>query len=303
MLTARVLVGVVDAGFLVAQLVNALFYSSILFMIASGLSLIFGITRILNLAHGAFYMLGAYIMYTVMTALPGGASAVLGILAAGTIVAVIGLLVEAGLLSRVYGKPEEVQLLLTFALILVLDDLAKLIWGPEYKSLTTLPWGSLAVGDYTIPVYHLVAIAVALASAVGLWLLFSRTTLGKKIRASASYPEVAEALGVDTRRMFIVTFMLGSALAGASGALAGPVLTAYPGMGTEAIVLSFAIIVIGGMGSILGALAGALIVGFTRTVMAIVYPVLEVALIYIVMAIVLLVKPTGLFGGREVERR
>ncbi len=294
----------VDTGFLVAQLVNALFYSSILFMIASGLSLIFGITRILNLAHGAFYMLGAYIMYTVMTMLPGGgASAVLGILAAGAGLALVGLVVEAGLLRRVYDKPEEVQLLLTFALILVMDDLVKMIWGPEYKSLTTLPWGSVFVGEYTIPVYHLVAIVVALSSAAGLWLLFTRTNLGKRIRASASYPEVAEALGVNTRMMFLATFMLGSALAGISGALAGPVLTAYPGMGTEAIVLSFAIIVIGGMGSILGALVGALIVGFSRTIMAVTYPVMEVALIYIVMAVILLVKPTGLFGGREVERR
>ncbi len=294
----------VDAGFLVAQLVNALFYSSILFMVASGLSLIFGITRILNLAHGAFYMLGAYIMYTVMAALPrGGVSAVLGILAAGAGLAIVGFIVEAGLLRRVYNKPEEVQLLLTFALILVMDDLVKIIWGPEYKSLTTLPWGSVSVGEYTIPVYHLVVIIVALASALGLWMLFTRTNIGKRIRASASYPEVAEALGVNTRMMFMATFMLGSALAGVSGALAGPVLTAYPGMGTEAIVLSFAIIVIGGMGSILGALVGALIVGFSRTIMAVTYPVMEVALIYIVMAVVLLVKPTGLFGGREVERR
>ena len=293
-----------EAGYILSQAVNALFYSSILFLIASGLNLIFGVMRVLNLAHGAFYMIGAYIMYTVMSAGVAGAglAAVLGIVAAGLAVAAVGLTVER-LLSRVYDKPEEVQLLLTFALILVLDDLVKMIWGTEYKTLKTVPWGSLEVDGYVIPLYYIVTVAVSLGIAGLLWYILSRTTTGKMIRATASYPEVASALGVDTRRIYMLTFILGSAMAGIAGAMASPVVSASPGMGTEAIVLSFAIIVIGGMGSIVGSLVGSLIVGASRTVMAIVFPILEVALIYIIMAIVLLVKPTGLFGTAEVERR
>ncbi|MCE4599608.1 MAG: branched-chain amino acid ABC transporter permease [Desulfurococcales archaeon] len=296
---------VVDLGYVAAQTANALFYSSILFLIASGLSLIFGIMRVLNLAHGAFYMVGAYVMYTVFTRLVSGAEVgvVAGILAAGLVLAAIGYLVEVGLLKWVYSKPEEVQLLLTFALILVFDDTVKIIWGTEYKALQSIPWGSFRVGEYLIPVYYIVTVAVAVVVAFGLWIMFTRTITGKKIRAAASYPDIAAALGVNTRILFSLTFALGAALAGISGAMAAPILTAYPGMGTEAIVLSFAIIVIGGMGSILGSFIGALIVGFSRTFMAIVYPVLEIALVYIVMALILIIKPTGLFGEREVERR
>jgi len=297
---------VVEAGYVISQIVDAFFYSSILFLVASGLSLIFGVMRVLNLAHGAFYMLGAYVMYSIASSLTGlgiGARSVIGIASAGVFLAIVGYGIESGLLKRIYDKPEEVQLLLTFALILVFDDIVKIIWGTEYKSLQEIPWGSLIVGSYTIPLYYIVTIIIAISTAILLWILLSRTMTGKMIRATASYPEVASALGVNTGRIYTLTFMLGAAMAGIAGAMAGPILTAYPGMGTEAIVLSFAIIVIGGMGSILGSFIGAIIVGFSRTIMAIFYPVLEVALIYIVMAVILLVKPTGLFGAREVERR
>jgi branched-chain amino acid transport system permease protein len=294
-----------ETDYLLVQLVNTFFYASILFLIASGLSLIYGIMRILNLAHGALYMLGAYIAYTVvMTWLgPSPASFVLGFAASCLALLGIGVAVERLVIKPIYGKPEELQLLLTFALILVLDDVVKIVWGPEYKAFTVLPGGSVGVGRYSVPAYMLWVIALGLAVAAGLWYFFSRTTLGKQMRAAAYNPEVAATLGMNTDKLFALAFGLGSALSGLAGAAAAPILTAYPGMGTDAIVMSFAVIVIGGMGSILGSLVGSMVVAAARTLMVNLYPVLEVALVYMVMAAILLVRPVGLFGREEVERR
>jgi branched-chain amino acid transport system permease protein len=284
--------------YVAVQVVNALFYSSILFLVASGLSLIYGVMRVLNLAHGAFYMVGAYLAYTVVMLWMGGAelSFVLAPLAALLALAAIGAAVERGLIKPLYRRPEEFQLLATFALLLIFDDLVKMVWGPEYKTFTVLAGGKLAVGRFTVPHYFLAVVLLGFGVAALLWLLLSRTLIGKQMRAAAFNQEVAAALGVNTDRVFVSSFALGAALAGLAGAVAAPIVTAYPGMGAEIIVLSFAVIVIGGMGSIVGSLVGSLIVGFARTLMAAVYPVLEITLIYIVMAVVLLVKPTGIFG-------
>ncbi len=287
------------------QTINTLFYASILFLIASGLSLIYGIMRILNLAHGSFYMLGAYIGYTaaMLWIGPTPAGFVAGFVLSLALLAAIGALTERTLIRPLYSKPPELQLLLTFALMIALDDVVKMIWGPEYKSFTKLPWGYMNIGHYSVPVYMLVVIASSAIIGLLLWWFFAKTTIGKQMRAAAYNPEIAAALGMNTDLLFVSAFALGSALSGFAGAMASPILTAYPGMGTDAIVLSFAVIVIGGMGSILGSVVGALIAAIARTVMVIVYPLLEVALIYIVMIIVLLVKPTGLFGKEIVERR
>ncbi len=291
--------------YIIVQIINALFYASILFLISSGLSLIYGIMRILNLAHGAFYMLGAYIGYTVVMLYLSGADCafIFSPIIAIIMLQAIGVGIERGLIKPLYKKPEELQLLVTFALVLIFDDLVKIAWGAEYKSFTKIAGGSLKIGNYTIPIYFIGIILTGFIVAIFLWWFFSKTLIGRQMKASAYNAEVAAALGVNTDKIFIVSFAIGSALAGLAGAIAAPILTAYPGMGTEAIVLSFAVIVIGGMGSIAGALTGAIIAGFARTIMAATYPILEVALIYIVMVIVLLVKPSGLFGREEVERR
>ncbi len=295
----------VSLDYVAVQTINALFYSSILFLVASGLSLIYGIMRILNLAHGAFYMVGAYLAYTVIILWASGSTLyfLVAPLVALAALAALGVGVERGLIRPLYGKPEELQLLATYALILVFDDLVKMLWGAEYKSFTVLAGGSLRIGRFTVPHYFVAVILVGFAVAGLLWLVFSKTMLGKQMRATAHNPEIAAALGVNTDRVFVAAFALGAALAGLAGAVAAPILTAYPGMGTEIIVLSFAVIVIGGMGSITGSLVGSLIVGFARTLMAATYPIMEIALIYIIMAAVLLVKPVGLFGREERERR
>lgn len=295
----------VDIDAITVQLLNAFFYSSILFLIASGLSLIYGIMRILNLAHGSLYMLGAYVAYTTVVLLFGASwwSFIIAYILALVIVAFIGIVMERGLIKPLYDKPEELQLLLTFGLILVLDDMVKMIWGPEYRGFPKL-WGySLPIGRYYIPSYFLVTIIIALLIASLLWFFFSRTTLGKQIRATAHNREVASALGINVDRVFIVAFSLGAGLSGLAGSIAGPIYTAFPGMGIEAIVMSFAVIVIGGMGSIMGSLIGSIIVGISRTLMIAIYPMLEIALVYVVMAFILLIKPIGLFGREEIERR
>lgn len=291
--------------YIAVQLINALFYSSILFLVASGLSLIYGIMRILNLAHGALYMLGAYVSYTVIMLWASGAASsyLIAPLLAILVLAIIGVGIERGLIRPLYGKSEELQLLATFALMLIFDDLVKMIWGPEYKSFTALPGGSMEIGAFTVPFYFIAVVLIGFGVAGLLWFLFSKTIVGKQMRAAAYNPEIAAAVGVNTDKIFIFSFALGASLAGLSGAVASPIQTAYPGMGTEIIVLSFAVIVIGGMGSILGSLLGSLIVGFSRTLMAALYPVMEIALIYIIMVLILLVRPRGLFGREERERK
>ncbi len=294
-----------DINLIVVQTFNALFYASILFLISSGLSLIYGIMRILNLSHGALYMVGAYVTYTVVILWLGldWFSMVLGYVASILVVGALGILVERILLKPLYGKSHDLQLLLTFALILILDDMVKMIWGPEYRAFPRLPGFSIPVGEFQVPIYFVFTLLLGFSVAIVLHLFFTRTTVGKMIRAMTYSPEVASALGVNTDRLFALSFGLGAALAGLAGGVAVPLYTASPGMGTEIIVLSFAVIVIGGMGSIKGALVGSLIVGFSRVFMVMLFPVMEIALIYIIMALILLVKPTGLFGMEMRERR
>lgn len=290
---------------IIVQIINAIFYASILFLISSGLSLIYGIMRILNLSHGALYMLGAYVAYTTVVMWLGISwfSMVIGFIFSCIILAMFGLFMERIFIKPLYDKPEELQLLLTFAFILILDDVVKIIWGAQYRAFPTIPGESIPIGEFRLPIYFIGTILLSLMVGVWLWWFFNKTIIGKQLKASAYNSEIASALGINTDKVYILAFSLGAALSGLAGAVAVPLYTASPGMGGDAIVLSFAVIVIGGMGSISGAFIGSLIVGFSRIFMAILYPVLEIALIYVIMAIVLLIKPTGLFGMREVERK
>ena len=295
-----------DPAEVLAQTVNGLFYAAILFLMASGLNVIFGVLGILNLAHGSFYMVGAYIAYTVMIIALGSVgwgSFAAAAVAAAVVVAVLGVAVERGLLRPLYGKREELQLLLTFGLILIFDDLVKMIWGPQYLGFPRLPGGSFKVGAHEIPHFSIFAIIVGFAVAGLLHYFFNNTITGKRITAAAYDKDTAAALGINVDRLMVLTFALGSALAGLSGAVAGPLYSAQPGMGLEVIIHSFAVIVIGGMGSILGALVGSVIIGLSRSAMYILYPRLDIVLIYVIMILVLLFKPAGLFGRQEVVRR
>lgn len=284
------------------HILNALLYSSVLFLIAGGLSLIYGVMRILNLAHGNLYALGAFVTaWAVGLALEAGASsAVLFLLLpAGAIAAAAaGAVIERTLLRPFYKRPEEYQLLMTFGLLMILEDLIRLVWGPNPLSATTVyaTLGSIAIGGDRYPGYNLVIIAVGFIAAAFLWAFIYRTRFGVFLRATSQDKRMASALGVNANRIYIQAFTLGCFMAGLGGAIVVPSQSAVLGMGVDALVLAFIVVVIGGLGSLEGALAGALIVGVVREAGITLFPEIELAVLYLIAALVLLARPAGLFG-------
>ncbi|MBI5576889.1 MAG: ABC transporter permease [Deltaproteobacteria bacterium] len=287
-----------DLSFLIVQLLSALRQAAFLFLISSGLTLVFGVLNILNFAHGALYMLGAYFMYWITLQIVGPAGFLLAFIAAPIGVALIAAAIETGLLRRIYFQEEIYQLLLTYALVLIIDDLAKLVFGPEFKSIAKPEAlsGSVELFGGTVPVYTLLVVVLAPAVALLLWYLLYRTRTGKVVRATSSDREMADALGINMSALFTLVFAFGAILAGVGGALAGPVRTVFPGVGTEVIIESFVVVVIGGLGNLWGALVGSVLIGALETIGIIVFPEFEMALIYLLMVAVLVVRPWGLFG-------
>ena len=287
-----------DLSFLTVQVLSALRQAAFLFLISSGLTLIFGVLNILNFAHGALYMLGAYFVYALTLHLTGPAGFLIAILAAPLGVALIATGIETGLLRRIYAQEEIYQLLLTYALVLIIDDLAKIVFGPEFKSIPKpeMLSGSVTVFGGTVPVYTLLVVVLAPAVALILWYLLYRTKTGKVVRATSSDREMADALGINMSALFTLVFAFGAVLAGLGGALAGPARTVFPGVGTEVIIESFVVVVIGGLGNLWGALIGSLLIGSLETIGIIVFPEFEMSLIYLLMVAVLVVRPWGLFG-------
>ncbi|TDR88134.1 branched-chain amino acid ABC transporter permease [Enterovirga rhinocerotis] len=285
----------------VTQVSTALIIGMLLFMVASGLSLIFGVLGVINFAHGAFYMVGAYFAYAAYQATESFAVAFL----AGALgVGLIGILFERFIMSRVYGKDVLMQLLVCYAAILIFDDLVKIIAGPEYKMMGmpeafALP--PLEFGGGFVPAYYVFMILASLAIGIGLWLAIEKTRLGKIVRALAINPPMVSALGINTTMLYAGVFGVGSLLAGIAGALAAPTRTLTPGMGLSILIESFIVTVIGGMGSIVGALIAALLIGFTRAFGAIGFPLFVDGLMFAMMALVLILKPSGLLG-REPAR-
>ncbi len=288
---------------LVALTVDSLIYASYLFLVASGLTLIYGVMRILNMAHAGFYALGAYaaawgVGEYVQTGGPEAVTYLILAVAAVLVGAAFGLAVEYGLLRFMYGRDEIVMLILTYGLLLVFEDLTKLIWGPQaYYAFQ--PYGLLGnvdlVGHFVI-VYDLARIAVAGAVAALLWYGLNRTQPGKLLRVVIHDRETASAMGINVSLVFRITFVLGCVLAAFGGALVAPAIAVQQGIGIEVIVLAFAVVVTGGLGSIAGALVGALIVGFVRTFAIFYFPQAELFVIYGVMALVLAFRPQGLFA-------
>ena len=265
-------------------------------MVASGLSLIFGVLGVINFAHGAFYMAGAYLAYAVYQLT---ASFLFAFLAGAVGVGVIGVLFERCIMSRVYGKDVLMQLLVCYATILIFDDLVKIIAGSEYKMMGmpevfALPPVEFAGGF--IPPYYIFMVVLSLAIGVGLWFAIEKTRLGKIIRALAVNPQMVGVLGINTALLYAAVFGLGSVLAGVAGALAAPTRTLTPGMGLSILIESFIVTVIGGMGSITGALVAALLIGFIRAFGAIGFPLFVDGIMFALMALVLIIKPSGLFG-------
>jgi branched-chain amino acid transport system permease protein len=286
---------------LAIHLLNALLYASVLFLIAGGLSLIYGVMRIVNLAHGNLYAFGAYVTAWSVGMLAAGAPAGLLflLLPAGAVAAAaVGALLEPTLLRPFYKRAEEYQLLVTFGLLMILEDIMRLLWGPYPLSASAL-WermGSISIQGNLYPNYNLLVIAVGAAAAVFLWAFVYRTRFGVVLRATSQDMRMASALGVNVNRIYVEAFTLGCLMAGLGGAIIVPSQSAVLGMGVDALVLSFIVVVIGGLGSLEGALAGALIVGVVREMGITWFPEVELAVLYLMAAIVLLVRPAGLFG-------
>jgi len=274
----------------------------LLFLISAGLSLIFGVLRILNFAHGALFMLGAFIAVSLSGLVPEGAVGFLAaLIGASAGLAVIGIAIETGLLRRIYRAPHEFQLLVTFALVFILGDVAKLIWGREDHSVAVpaLLGGATRALGITFPTYRLFLIAVGIVVAIGLWIVLHRTRWGIFVRAATMDRAMLSALGVNTRRLFTTVFALGAALAGLGGALAAPIVAVGPGLHVQVIIDAFVVVVIGGMGSVMGALVASLLIGIVNAFGVLAFPGLAVVLTFACMAIVLIVRPWGLFGTPE----
>ncbi len=281
------------------QALSGLASASSLFLVASGLTVIFGVSRIVNFAHGSFYMLGAYLAWTLVTALPRGHLGFWGgVLGAALLVGLIGAAVELALLRRIYGAPELFQLLATFGVVLVVQDLALLAWGPEDLLGPRAPGlrGSAEVFGLRFPRYELFLIAVGPAVLGLLWLLFNRTRWGLLVRAATEDREMAGALGIDQRRLFTGVFLLGSALAGLGGALQLPRESVNLHMDLAAVVEAFVVVVVGGLGSLPGAFLASLLIGELHAFGILAFPRITLVLVFAVMAVVLVLRPQGLLG-------
>ena len=285
------------------MLVNGLSQGMLLFIIASGLSLIFGVLRVINFAHGSLYMIGAYVAFSISTLLVSGSlySFVLLLLVVPPLVMLLGFGLEVSLFRRVYGGEYLVQLLLTYALVLILDDLVRVIWGGDPRSVARpeLLAGSVDFLGLALPTYNIFVLLVGPVIALGLWLLLYRTRSGNIIRAAVSYPDTLGALGINVSWVLTSTFMLGCWLAGFGGVLVAALANINLGLGMQTIIECFAVVVIGGLGSIGGALLGSLIIGVGLTLFQL--PLGRWALVfpYFMMALVLAVRPWGFFGKPE----
>ena len=291
---------VTTSSCVVTQTVSGLIVGMLLFLVAAGLTLIFGVLKIVNFAHGTFYMLGAYLAYTVFAET---GSYILGVLAGGLGMAVFGVVFERFLIRRVYGANVLMQLLICYAVVLICDDLVKLIWGPDFRAMGMPPEFQvppLFIAGGVVPPFYLVLIAVTLVIGGALGLGLGLTRIGKTIRAAAVNPDMVSALGINTTLLYSLVFAVGGMLAGLAGGLAAPVRSLTPGMGFSILIESFIVTVIGGMGSIAGALIAAVVLGLIRSFGTIGFPLFTEGLMYIAMIIILVVKPSGLFGKEIV---
>jgi branched-chain amino acid transport system permease protein len=286
---------------LIVQSLNALLYTSVLFLIAGGLSLVYGVMRIVNLAHGNLYAVGAFVMAWAVgvtaTSVPPPLLLLL-LPVAAVVVALVGSAIEPTLLRPLYRRAEEYQLLMTFGLLLVLEDLMKLVWGPRPLSASTLwsAFGSVTILGSDYPSYNLLVIAIGLTTAVLLWAFVYRTKFGVMLRATSQDRRMAAALGINVRSVYVLAFAIGCLMAGLAGAVIVPIQPAQLGIGVDALVISFVVVVIGGLGSLEGALVGAFIVAFVRTLAITFFPELELAVLYLMAALVLMTRPAGLFS-------
>ncbi len=286
---------------LLIHALNSLFYASILFLIACGLTLVYGVMRIVNMAHGNLYAFGAYTAAWIIGLLTSyvHASVLFVLLLGGAVAAAaVGAILEPTLLRPLYQRAEEYQLLMTFGLLLILEDVMRLLWGahPLTASALSDALGSLTILGATYPAYNIFVIVVGGVAAACLWAFVYRTRFGVMLRATSQDRRMAAALGIDVKKVYVQAFTIGCLMAGLGGAVVVPISGAVLGMGIDALILAFVVVVIGGLGSLEGALVGALIVGVVRTVGITYFAEVELAVLYLIAAVVLFVRPAGIFG-------
>jgi branched-chain amino acid transport system permease protein len=288
-----------DLGLVVGQLRSGLTTAMFLFLIASGLSLIFGVLKIINFAHGSLYMIGAYIAWHLTTLLPkAGYSFWAAVLISSVAVAIIGGLVERFLLRFMYNREELYQLLFTYALVLIFSDACKYLWGTQPHSVSKPPGfeGAFDWLGIKFPSYDLLIMVIGPAIAFGFWVLLNRTSYGRIIRAAALDREMLGSLGTNVSNLYTGMFMLASFLAGLSGALVTPIKSVVPGMDVEIIIEAFIVVVIGGLGSLWGTLLGSVIYGLVLAFGILLFPRFSIFAAFILMAVVLVIRPWGLMG-------
>ena len=286
-------------GFILAQCLSALSQAAILFFIACGLTLIFGIMRIVNFAHGVIFMLGAYVGYTAASV---SGSFLVSLIVAPIVVGAVGMAFERIFLRPLYGRRDGgAYLLLTFGLAVVLSELIRIIWGaqPLSSGIPDVLRGIVVILDQPFPLYRLFLIVLGLAAAIAVWQFLERTRAGLLIRAVSQNSEMVHALGTDVDLVRTGVFGLGCAMAALGGVLAAPLVTAFLGMGTTVVIDAFVIVIIGGMGSFLGSLIGSILVGFVQVLGAYYFQDLALAFMYFLMLTVLVIRPGGLLGREE----
>jgi len=286
-------------------LLSGVFHASTLFLVAAGLQVVFGVQKVFNLACGSLYALGAYVGIVMVKAFVGAGFPaflfIIPLIFSGLLLGVTGPVIERGLMKFVYDRDEAFQLILTFALVMMIEDVIKFIWGtsPQTTGGIDLIYGRLDLFGATVPVYNLVVILCSLIIAALIGYLLLNTRFGRIIRATAEKKEMGEALGINMKMVYIKVFTLGTVLGTLCGALVIPATAVVSEMGVELIVMAFAVVVIGGLGSMKGAFIGALIVGVLKSIAISTYPELEMLTIYIIVIAVLVIKPQGLFGGSK----
>ncbi len=280
-------------------LLNGIFYAGVLFLISAGLQIIFGVLRIVNFAHAGAYILGIYFTYAIIKMLSPGYSFLLWMapLIAAIFVGLLGLAFERGLLRPIYQRNHLFQILVTAGVVYMVDDLIRFTWGGYSIGVGPLASATLTIAGVVYPLYNLVIVLVALAVAILLQILFRKTNIGRVIRATAHDEEMTKAMGVNVNMVKALTFLFGSAIAGLAGGLMLPITGGWPGVGNEYLVLGFVVIALAGLGSVNGALIAALIIGLVNSIGIQFFPEIELAIIFIIMAVILTVKPSGLFGA------
>ena len=285
-----------DLAFILIQLLNGLQYGMLLFLVSSGLTLVFGIMGIINLAHGSFYMVGAYLAWS-LASMTGNLASAIAIAIPLTVV--LGMALEKLLFRQLYTRDHLYQVLLTYGLILVFEELRSIIWGDDVHGVAVpaLLNASIPLTDnLSYPVYRLAISGVCLLLAAALYVLIQKTRLGMMIRAGASNRDMVQSLGIDIKLIYTLVFALGIALAAFAGMINAPLSSVFPNMGSQVLIICFVVVVIGGIGSVKGAMAASLLIGLAETFGQVLIPEVAGMIVYVLMAIVLVWRPQGLFG-------